>query len=237
MGACAEATQWEATLQLLWQIPMQSLTPDLLCLSACLSSCARARQPKVARQVAQHWSERSLRVATVIWHHLRGPIGGSLLLIPESYRISAAISVCKDAIAFRGGAGAPHWQYAVALFASSGAEAHVANALISVYQKVALWEAALGIFAQTQQSQVDWMTTLLALCAGTRSLAKRFYLESPVRVHMRRDPQMRNLYTIDLHELPVEVALLAVEVTLDELEQLQEEDDTKLGDDGWAWEF
>lgn len=48
---------------------------------------------------------------------------------------------------------------------------------------------------------------------------------------------MRNLYTIDLHELPVEVALLAVEVTLDELEQLQEEDDTKLGDDGWAWEF
>ena len=34
--------------------------------------------------------------------------------------------------------------------------------------------------------EVDWMTTLLALCAGTRSLAKRFYLEIPVRVHMRR---------------------------------------------------
>ena len=48
---------------------MQSLTPDLLCLSACLSSCARARQPKVARQVAQHWSERRLResLALVRW--------------------------------------------------------------------------------------------------------------------------------------------------------------------------
>eukprot|EP00435_Cladocopium_sp_Y103_P033796 s1144_g8.t1 len=175
----------------------------------------------------------------------------SLLWIPRAlpveYRFSAAISACKNAIVLAGPqAVGPQavdglWQHAVALYAqrkqqeddtSSSADANdlvgTASALISVFEKMGMWESALQIFSEIQSpNRVNYVTILLALLAGGEpKLARKLYLQSPLVSQALRplesletsEIEDKELVTLDLHELPVEVATLALEDLLNDLQ-------------------
>ena len=90
-------------------------------------------------------------------------------------------------------------------------EATVLSAAISTLGQVALWEMALSIFHQIPLSkinEVDHMTIMVALCSGgQRALAHQMF----------KDKAERCLTILDLHNMPVVVAELAVETALDDL--------------------
>ena len=92
-----------------------------------------------------------------------------------------------------------------------------------------MWESALQIFSEIQSpNRVNYVTILLALLAGDEAqLARKLYLQSPLLSQALR-PGRESLetaendqelpVTLDLHELPVEVATLALEVLLKDLQ-------------------
>ena len=89
-----------------------------------------------------------------------------------------------------------------------------ASALISVFEKMAMWQNGLRIFAETRPNRVSYLTTLLALLAADqRHKAKELYLEKPLV-----SGYLDEILTLDLHELPVEVATLALEVLLEDVQ-------------------
>eukprot|EP00438_Fugacium_kawagutii_P005446 Skav215015 [mRNA] locus=scaffold966:85245:89552:+ [translate_table: standard] len=94
------------------------------------------------------------------------------------------------------------------------------GALISVFEKMAMWQSALQVFSQIQEpNRVDYVTTLLAVAGHAPEIAKDLYLQSPLPAQALRPldtpgPGM----TLDLHDMPVEVATLAVEVLLEDID-------------------
>ena len=92
-----------------------------------------------------------------------------------------------------------------------------------------MWESALQIFSEIQSpNRVNYITILLALLAGDEAqLARKLYLQSPLLSQALRPLESLETsgiedkelpVTLDLHELPVEVATLALEVLLKDLQ-------------------
>ena len=97
-------------------------------------------------------------------------------------------------------------------------EATVFSATISTLEKMAMWAEALSIFHDIPLQDVnraDYMTVMLALCSGgRRDLAHQVFKE-------RRDTTFlvkSRCLVLDLHNMPVSVAELAVETALNDLE-------------------
>ena len=110
-----------------------------------------------------------------------------------------------------------------------------ASALISVFEKMAMWESALQIFSEIPSpNRVNYVTILLALLAGNETqLARKLYLQSPLLSQALRPgeetletSEIEELLTLDLHELPVEVATLALEVLLQDLQDPSDSSDS-----------
>lgn len=91
-----------------------------------------------------------------------------------------------------------------------------------------MWESALQIFSEIQSpNRVNYVTILLALLAGDETqLARKLYLQSSLLSQALRPLESLETsendkelpVTLDLHELPVEVATLALEVLLKDLQ-------------------
>lgn len=110
----------------------------------------------------------------------------------------------------------------VSTFVGDDAEFGVASAMISVFEKMAMWQHALNIFTQIDEpNRVDYSTILLAMSGDARSLAKDLYLKSPFPPQALRQEGEQ---VVDLHEMPVGVATLALEILLEDLQDARQVD-------------
>ena len=113
----------------------------------------------------------------------------------------------------------------VSTFVGDDCEFGVASALISVFEKMSMWQRALNIFTQIDEpNRVDYSTILLAMSGDARSLAKDLYLKSPFLPQGRQEGEVP---VVDLHEMPVAVATLALEVLLEDLQDADHQVDLK----------
>ena len=98
-------------------------------------------------------------------------------------------------------------------------EATVFSATISMLEKVVMWEEALSIFCQIpihKKTRVDYLTTILALHSGAKTkMAGQVFQE--LADHCVYGIKRNG--SLDLHNMPVVVAEMAVEAALSDMEQ------------------
>ena len=118
----------------------------------------------------------------------------------------------------------------VSTFVGDDCEFGVASALISVFEKMSMWQHALNIFTQIDEpNRVDYSTILLAMSGdGSTALAKDLYLKSPFLPRVISRQEGEGFPVVDLHEMPVAVATLALEVLLEDLQDADRQVDLKL---------
>ncbi|CAE8601479.1 unnamed protein product [Polarella glacialis] len=239
-GACAAGGQWQRALWLLFQeLPSRTgLAPDAFSFSAAIGACEDAtvatRECVTQQQLNNNNNNNNSYPTTTT---TAVSVDGSGLPVSTHWLQALALlhaALERDVSVKVRQTGQGHGGTRCANIA-------VFNATISALEKAHLWERALQVFDDVpahglKPDEVTYGSTILALHAGGQQEAARLVyseavdcsLISPVvrRVsrnagvpgEFRRDArELHHELVLDLHNLPVVVAELAVEAALDEL--------------------